>query len=64
MKPLTIFGLIIFSIGGLLLIGFGLVKFFEDTSMPPVIRWGVLGLILGAMIILISLIIERIYDSN
>lgn len=64
MKPLTILGLIIFSAGGLFLIGFALYKFFEDTTVPLVIRWGIIALILGTMIMLTSLVIERIKDKG
>ena len=64
MKPLNILGLTIFSVGGLALIGFGLYRFFEDTTVPLIVRWGIIGLILGTIIMLISLIIERIKDKG
>ena len=64
MKPLNVLGLIIFSFGGLALIGFGLYKFFEDTTVPLIVRWGIIGLILGTIIMLISLIIERLKDKE
>jgi len=64
MKPLNILGLIIFSAGGLTLIGFGLYRFFEDTTVPLIIRWGIISLILGTIIMLISLIIERLKDKR
>ncbi len=68
MKILHLFGLTIFSASILALIGFGLYKFLEvflvDSEIPLVIRWGSFGLILGAIIILISFIIERIKDSK
>lgn len=64
MKPLNVLGLIIFSLGGLALIGFGLYKFFEDTTVPLIVRWGIIGLILGTIIMLISLIIERLKDKG
>ena len=64
MKPLNVLGLTIFSVGGLALIGFGLYKFFEDTTVPLIVRWGIIGLILGTIIMLISLIIERIKDEG
>ena len=68
MKPLNVLGLTIFSVGGLALIGFGLYKFlysfFQDASVPLAIKWGITGLILGTMIMLISLIIERVKDKG
>ena len=64
MRPLTILGLIIFSVGGLFLIGFGLYKFFEDTTVPLIIKGGITALILGAAVMLISLIIERVKDQK
>ena len=64
MKPLNVLGLTIFSVGGLALIGFGLYRFFEDTTVPLIVRWGIIGLILGTIIMLISLIIERIKDKG
>lgn len=67
MKPLNVLGLAIFSVGGLALIGFALYKFlyafFQDASVPLAIKWGITGLILGTIIMLISLIIERVKDK-
>jgi len=64
MKSLTVLGLVIFSAGGLFLIGFGLYKFFEDTTVPPIVRWGIIALVLGTIIMLTSLIIERVKDKG
>lgn len=64
MKPLNILGLTIFSAGILLLAGFGFYEFLKDTTVPLVVRWGSAGLILGVLIILISLIIERRKDKQ
>ncbi len=68
MKPLNALGLTIFSVGGLALIGFGLYKFlysfFQDASVPQVIKWGITGLILGTIIMLVSLIVERIKEKG
>ncbi len=64
MKTLNILGLIIFSAGTLTLIGFGLYKFFEDSTIPPIIRWGTIAIILGVIIILISLIKERLKEKE
>ena len=64
MKLLSILGLIFFSIGTIILISFGLYKFFEDTTIPTIIRYGVIAIILGTIIILISLIKERIKEKQ
>ncbi len=68
MKPLNVLGLTVFSVGGLALISFALYKFlyafFQDSSVPLVIKWGITGLILGTLIMLFSLIIERVKDKG
>ncbi len=68
MKPLNVLGLTIFAAGGLALAGFGLYKFsnvfLKDESISLIVKWAIIGLILGTVIILISLIIERIRDQG
>lgn len=64
MKTLNILGLIVFSAGALTLIGFGFYKFFEDSTVPPIIRWGTIAIILGVIIILVSLIKERLKEKE
>ncbi len=64
MKQLNILGLTIFSVGILTLIGFGLYKFFEDSTIPTMVRWGTIAVILGVIIILISLIKERLKEKS
>ncbi|MCD4762374.1 hypothetical protein K8R32_05475 [bacterium] len=64
MKPLNILGLTFFFAGLLTLAGFGLYKFFEDTTIPVVVRLGLIAIILGIIIILISLIKERLKEKN
>ncbi len=59
MKPLNVLGLTLFFAGSVILAGFGLYKFFEDSTVPAVVRWGIVAVILGVIIILISLIKER-----
>ena len=64
MKPLNIVGLTIVLGGILLLVAFGLYKFLEDVQIPPIIKWGTVAIILGIIIILISLIKERLKEKN
>ena len=64
MKPLNILGLTIFFAGSLAIVGFGLYKFFEDSTIPAVVRWGIIAVILGVIIILISLIKERLKEKS
>ena len=62
MKILKNLGLFLFCLGLLIILGFGLYKFFGDSSVPLVIRWGIMGLILGTVIMIMSLVIERFKD--
>ena len=64
MKPLNILGLIILFIGIFILFGFWLYKFFENTEIPLIIRGGIIAIILGVIIILISLIRERLKEKK
>jgi len=64
MKLLNILGLIILFVGILAIVGFGLYKFFEDSSVPIAIRSGIIAIILGVIIILVSLIRERLKEKN
>ena len=64
MKPLNILGLTIFFAGSLTIVCFGLYKFFEDSTIPIVVRVGITAIILGVIIILISLAKERLKEKN
>ena len=64
MKPLNILGLTIFFAGSLAIVGFGLYEFFEDSTIPIVVRLGIVAIILGVIIILISLAKERLKEKN
>ena len=67
-KPINIVGLVILSAGAIILVGFGLYRlvdvFLSDSSIPVIVKWGITGVILGVIIILISLIVERTKDSK
>jgi len=64
MKILKILGLSIFCLCFLVLTGFGIYEFLKDSTIPLVAKWGTVGLIIGMIIIIISLTIERIKDSK
>ena len=69
MKFLNILGSILFSLGIVILVGFGLYKFFQDTTIPIIIRYSIIAMMLGTTIILASLVKERLkeeqlYDIN
>ena len=68
MKPLNTIGLTIFSLGALVLIGYGLYELvaalWQDTDIPIIIKLGIVGVILGVLILLIALVSERIKDNK
>lgn len=62
MEFLNILGLILFSLGIVILVGFSLYKFFQNPTIPIIIRYGIVAVIWGTIIILISLIRERLKE--
>ncbi len=64
MKPLNVLGLIVFGGGTLALIGFGVYEFFKDSTVPTVVRLGITAVIAGIIILLISLIRERLKEKD
>ena len=64
MKTLNILGLVIFSAGVLILAGFGLYEFFKDIEIPQIVKWGIIIVILGLIILLISLVSERLKEKK
>ncbi len=63
MKFLNILGLTLFSLGVVALISFSLYEFFRDTTVPAIIRYGILAIISGAIIILASLVKEKLKEK-
>ncbi len=61
---MNIFGLIIFSLGLVILAGFGFYEFFKDAEISQLVKWGIGVVILGLIILLISLIFERLKDRE
>ena len=68
MKKLNIVGLTIFTAGMLLITAYGVYefvsKFLGDTSVPVIIRYGITAIIAGLIILIISLVLERIKDKE
>lgn len=68
MKLLNVFGLTIFSLGALALIAFGFYKaigpFLIESEIPFIVKSGIIALILGVIIILISLVFERVKEDK
>jgi hypothetical protein len=64
MKVWNILGVGIFSVGFLTLIGFGLAEFLKDLTIPIAVKWAIIAIFLGIIIILISLIRERIKEKK
>ncbi len=64
MKVFNILGLTILSAGVLGLFGFVLYKFFQDIEVHSIVKWGIVAIILGAVIILISFISERVKEKK
>lgn len=59
---------IIISIGAILLLGYGAVhmveNFFEDTQTPPVIKYGAAAVAVGFVILIISILREKLYTGT
>ena len=53
-------GLIIFAI--VVLTGYGLYMFVQATGIPAIIRLGIVALIVGFLVILLSVMRERLLD--
>jgi|GEM_PF-993267 hypothetical protein len=68
MKIIKITGLVIFGLGAVSLVGYWLylmaIEFLWVAEIPFVIRFGVTGIILGIIITLIALTIERMKDKK
>lgn len=68
MKRLKYIGLSLFSVGILLVIGYGLFDFFKEIWMDPdfplLIRIGLPLIILGLLVLISALMIERLTDSK
>ena len=63
MNSIQLLGVIIFAIGLIALIAFGLYKFFSGFfEMPFFVSFGLIAIIIGIIIVLISLTIERKKD--
>jgi predicted phage tail protein len=68
MKLFNIVGLTIFFLGAILLVGAAVYEIVKDVlssgGTPTVVSLGVTAIILGVIIMIISLIVERARDSK
>jgi uncharacterized integral membrane protein len=62
MKDSQFLGIVLFVLGILIIAGYGLYYFAIEDEIPLFIRAGVAAIILGIVVILISLIRERLMD--
>lgn len=62
MKGPVLAGLVIIGIGILLIAGFLLYSFIWSSGIPLPVKIGIMTIILGVLIILIYLVIERIRE--
>lgn len=64
MKIINVIGLIFFSAGTLVILGWSLYKMMLAIDVSPVIKWGIVSIVIGIIIILISLIKERSKENK
>ena len=64
MKIINVIGLVFLSAGVLIISGWSLYKMMLAIDVSPVIKWGIVSIVIGIIIILISLINERSKESK
>ena len=64
MKIINVIGLVFLSAGVLIISGWSLYKMMLAIDVSPVIKWGIVSIVIGIIIILISLINERTKESK
>ena len=61
-------GWVLFSLGAIALLGFGawhlVGELFSDPEVPVVVRWGVLSLLLGTVVLGVSVVRERWFSQR
>jgi flagellar biosynthesis protein FliR len=64
MKPLNKFGLTLLAVGVIVLAGFVLFEFFGDPNVPVAVRLGVVAVVTGVIVLIVSLARERIGNKE
>lgn len=64
MNKTEIFGLLLIILAIVILAGYGLYVFVQAAEIPALIRIGVVALVIGFLIILLSLVRERLLDMQ
>ena len=62
MRKIEIFGALLIILGILILIGYAVYLFVQATDVPFFIRAGITVLITGILVLLLSLVRERLLD--
>lgn len=62
MKKIEILGALLIILGIVILIGYSMYLFVQATDIPPVIRIGITALMIGILVILLSVLRERLLD--
>jgi len=57
-------GAVLLLVGIILLLGFGIYEFMSDFSIPIIVKVGIVALVLGILVIIGALIIEKIRDKR
>ncbi len=65
MNNTQLIGVSVFSLGILLILGFSFFELFlKATELPEIIKYGLLLIFLGILVMLISLSVERIKEMK
>lgn len=62
MNRIEIAGILLIIFAFVILLGYGLYMFVQATDVPAIIRLGIVALVVGFMVILLSVIRERLLD--
>ncbi len=62
MKKTEILGIVLVILGAFLLAGYPLYLFVQSPGIPAIVRLGVVALFVGFLVIILSLVRERLMD--
>ena len=62
MKRIEIAGILLIIFAFVILTGYGLYMFVQAADVPAIIRLGIVALVVGFLVILLSVIRERLLD--